>query len=139
MLEFLERHGLTIVAAGAGAALAAIVILAIVTSGPEERILAYVQTVAIIIAFPLLLWRSIIAGRHADSAARQAGAASDTERETRFVRGVELLGNENPAARHAGMQMLRRLSREEPALYDEVVGEVLALAGESPPAEAGDG
>ena len=139
MLEFLDRHGLTIITAAAAAALIAIAILAVAIDDPAPAILDYVQAVAIIVAFPLLLWRSIIASRQAEAARRQARTASEAERETRFVRGVEMLAGNSPAIRHAGTQMLRRLSREQPALYDDVVSEVLDLAGDSSAVEPEDG
>ena len=139
MLEFLDRHGLTIVTAAAAAALIVIAVLAAATSGPVSTILDYVQAVAIIVAFPLLLWRSIIASRQAEAARRQAQTASEAERETRFARGVEMLAGNSPAIRHAGTQMLRRLSREQPALYDDVVSEVLELAGDASAVEPEDG
>ena len=139
MLEFLDRHGLTIITAAAAAALIVIAILAVAIDDPAPAILDYVQAVAIIVAFPLLLWRSIIASRQAEAARRQARTASEAERETRFVRGVEMLAGNSPAIRHAGTQMLRRLSREQPALYDDVVSEVLDLAGDSSAVEPEDG
>ena len=139
MLEFLDRHGLTIVTAAAAAALIVIAVLAAATSGPVSTILDYVQAVAIIVAFPLLLWRSIIASRQAEAARRQAQTASEAERETRFARGVEMLAAEDPATRHAGVHTLWRLARENPDLYYQLVTEVIELAGDFPTVGADDG
>jgi len=139
MLEFLDRHGLTIVTAAAAAALIIIAILALTIDDPAPATLAYVQAVAIIVAFPLLLWRSIIASRQAEAARRQAQTASEAERETRFVRGVEMLAAEDPATRHAGVHTLWRLATESPDLYDQLVTEVIELAGELPIEGAGNG
>lgn len=139
MLEFLDRHGLTIVSVAATAALIVIAVLVAATDGTVSTILSYVQAVAIIVAFPLLLWRSIIASRQAEAARRQAQTASEAERETRFVRGVEMLAAEDPATRHAGVHTLWRLATESPDLYDQLVTEVIELAGELPTEGAGDG
>ena len=139
MLEFLDRHGLTIVTVAAIAALIVIAVLAAATDGTVSTILSYVQAVAIIVAFPLLLWRSIIASRQAEAARRQAQTASEAERETRFARGVEILAAEDPATRHAGVHTLWRLATESPDLYDQLVTEVIELAGELPAEGVDDG
>ena len=139
MLEFLDRHGLTIVTVAATAALIVIAVLAAATDGTVSTILSYVQAIAIIVAFPLLLWRSIIASRQAEAARRQAQTASEAERETRFARGVEMLAAEDPATRHAGVHTLWRLATESPDLYDQLVTEVIELAGELPAEGVDDG
>ena len=139
MLEFLDRHGLTIVTVAAIAALIVIAVLAAATDGTVSTILSYVQAVAIIVAFPLLLWRSIIANRQAEAARRQAQTASEAERKTRFARGVEMLAAEDSATRHAGVHTLWRLATESPDLYDQLVTEVIELAGELPAEGVDDG
>ena len=141
MLEFLERHGLSLVTASAAVAIFAIAIAAAFTDVGSADVRNYGLVTAAIAAVPFAIWRSIVAQRQAESARSQAEAAtaqSELARgqaealrleqiETRFFRSVEMLGSAHRDVRFAGAQMLQRLSVDHPADYHELVEEVLAV------------
>ena len=69
-----------------------------------------VLALAAIIAFPLALWRSIVAERQATTALR--GLLNE-----RYQKGAEMLGNNLLTVRLGGIYALARLAREHPADY----------------------
>lgn len=80
--------------------------------------------IAAIIALPLAIWRSWVAGRQATAALRQASSAqrqADTAHQellnARYQQGAEMLGSNTLSVRLGGIYALRRLSEDHPEIY----------------------
>lgn len=135
ILEELRRErALAGVTAASIAALVCVALLAAVWDGPSSDVRNYGLIVAAIIAFPLAIWRSLVAHRQARAGESQAAAAAEQARladagETaaRMFRAAELLGSDNPAVRLTGVRMLERIADDHPGVYDDLVREILQV------------
>lgn len=133
ILEELRRErALAGVAAAAVAALVCVALLAAIWDVPSSDVRNYGLIVAAIIAFPLAIWRSLVAHRQARAgesqaavAAGQARLADDRETAARMFRAAELLGSDNPAVRLTGVRMLERIADDHPGAYDDLIREAL--------------
>ena len=72
---------------------------------------------AALVAFPIALWRGIVADNQSVAAQSQANAAQQSLRNERYQRGAEMLGNEVLAVRLGGIYALQRLAQEYPEEY----------------------
>ena len=72
---------------------------------------------AALIALPLAVWRSVVAGRQADAAQRQAETAQRSLLNERYQKGAEMLGSADLAVRLGGVYALARLAREHSEDY----------------------
>ena len=81
---------------------------------------------AAIIAFPLALWRSIVAQRQAETAQR------DLLNE-RYQKGAEMLGNDLLTVRLGGIYALARLAHEHTADYHLQIMSLLCAFARNPP------
>lgn len=135
ILEELRRErALAGVLAASITALVSVALLAAVWDGPSSDVRNYGLIVAAIIAFPLAIWRSLVAHRQARAgesqaavAAEQARLAGDRETAGRMFRAAELLGSGNPAVRLTGVRMLERIADDHPGAYDDLVTEILQV------------
>ena len=135
ILEELRRErALAAVLAASVAALVCVALLAALWDGPSSDVRNYGLIVAAIIAFPLAIWRSLVAHRQARAGESQAAAAAEQARladagETaaRMFRAAELLGSDNPAVRLTGVRMLERIADDHPGVYDDLVREILQV------------
>ena len=135
ILEELRRErALAAVLAASVAALVCVALLAAFWDGPSSDVRNYGLIVAAIIAFPLAIWRSLVAHRQAragesqaEAAAEQARLADEGETATRMFRAAELLGSDNPAVRLTGVRMLERIADDHPGVYDDLVREILQV------------
>ncbi len=80
--------------------------------------------IAAVIALPLAIWRSWVAGRQATASLRQATSAqrqADTSHQellnARHQQGAEMLGSDVLPVRLGGIYALRRLSEDYPEIY----------------------
>ena len=135
ILEELRRErALAAVLAASIAALVCVALLAALWDGPSSDVRNYGLIVAAIIAFPLAIWRSLVAHRQAragesqaEAAAEQARLADEGETAARMFRAAELLGSDNPAVRLTGVRMLERIADDHPGVYDDLVKEILQV------------
>ena len=135
ILEELRRErALAAVLAASVAALVCVALLAALWDGPSSDVRNYGLIVAAIIAFPLAIWRSLVAHRQAragesqaEAATEQARLADEGETAARMFRAAELLGSDNPAIRLTGVRMLERIADEHPGVYDDLVREILQV------------
>ena len=72
---------------------------------------------AALIALPLAIWRSTVAGRQADTAQEQSGIAQRGLLNERYQKGAEMLGSRVLAVRLGGIYALQSLASEDPTQY----------------------
>ena len=72
---------------------------------------------AALIALPLAIWRSTVAGRQADTAQQQSAIAQRGLLNERYQKGADMLGSEKHTVRLGGIYALARLAREHPGDY----------------------
>ena len=82
---------------------------------------ATIRNVGLIIvaltAFPLAIWRGIIADKQSAATHRQADMAQLGLRNERYQRGADMLGNKELSIRLGGIYALQRLAEEDPEGY----------------------
>ena len=72
---------------------------------------------AALIALPLAIWRSTVAGRQADTAQQQSGIAQRGLLNERYQKGAEMLGSRVLSVRLGGIYALQSLASEDPTQY----------------------
>ena len=72
---------------------------------------------AALIALPLAIWRSTVAGRQADTAQQQSGIAQRGLLNERYQKGAEMLGSRVLSVRLGGIYALQSLASENPEQY----------------------
>ena len=72
---------------------------------------------AALIALPLAIWRSTVAGRQADTAQEQSGIAQRGLLNERYQKGAEMLGSRVLSVRLGGIYALQSLASEDPTQY----------------------
>ena len=72
---------------------------------------------AALIALPLAIWRSTVAGRQADTAQEQSGIAQRGLLNERYQKGAEMLGSRVLLVRLGGIYALQSLASENPEQY----------------------
>ena len=72
---------------------------------------------AALIALPLAIWRSTVAGRQADTAQQQSGIAQRGLLNERYQKGAEMLGSRVLSVRLGGIYALQSLASENPKQY----------------------
>ena len=72
---------------------------------------------AALIALPLAIWRSTVAGRQADTAQQQSAIAQRGLLNERYQKGADMLGSKKQTVRIGGIYALARLAREHPGDY----------------------
>lgn len=70
-----------------------------------------------LVALPLAVWRSVVAGRQAKTAQQQAETAQQGLRNERYQKAAEMLGSGVLTVRLGGIYALRRLAEEHPKEY----------------------
>lgn len=100
--------------------------------------------IAAIIALPLAIWRSWVAGRQATAALRQASSAqrqADTAHQellnARYQQGAEMLGSNILSVRLGGIYALRRLSEDHPEIYHIEIMRLFCAFARNPTGDAG--
>ena len=91
--------------------------------------------VAGMIALPLALWRSWIAGRQANAALSQAEMAQQGLLNDRYQKGTELLSNDVLSVRLGGIYALQRLAEEHPIQYHIPIMELFCAFVRNPTKE----
>ena len=71
-------------------------------------------TIAGSVAFPLAIWRAIVADRQASAAQQQADSARQSLLNERYQQGADMLGNEVLSVRLGGIHTLKHLADEHP-------------------------
>ena len=69
------------------------------------------------VAFPLAIWRGIVADRQASAAQQQSDSARQSLLNERYQQGAGMLGNEVLSVRLGGIYTLRHLADEHPEQY----------------------
>ena len=95
---------------------------------PNETLRNLGLVIAGVIAFPIAIWRAVVADRQSRAAQEQANSAnehSETAQQgllyDRYQRGASMLGDEKLAVRLAGIYALQRLAGEDREQYDEQI------------------
>ena len=73
--------------------------------------------VAGLVAFPLAIWRALVADRQASAAQRQTATAQQGLLNERFQKGADMLGSDNLSVRLGGIYALQSLALEYPEQY----------------------
>ena len=90
---------------------------------------------AALIALPLAIWRSTVAGRQADTAQQQSGIAQRGLLNERYQKGAEMLGSRVPSVRLGGIYALTRLAREYSGDYHTQIMRLFCAFVRNPTAE----
>ena len=95
---------------------------------PNETLRNLGLVVAGVIAFPIAIWRAVVADRQSKAAQEQANSAVEQSKiaqqgllHDRYQRGADMTGHANLAVRLAGIYALQRLAKENPQQYDEPI------------------
>ena len=100
-----------------------------VLHGDEDSVSTTVRNIGLVVggieAILVAIWRSVVSGRQADTAA-------GTLLNERYQRGAEMLGDKSLPVRLAGIYALRRLAIEHPVDYHVQVMELLCAFVRNP-------
>lgn len=110
-------------------------------SGNSEVIRDIALTLAAIIGFPLVFWRTLATHRQSKAALQQADTASerhrqqtDADRQQRitetFARAIDQLGSEKVEVRVGGIHALARIARESPRDHWPIIETLTAFVRE---------
>ncbi len=107
---------------------------------PNETLRNLGIIIAGVIAFPIAIWRAVVADRQSRAAQEQANSANeqtDTAQQgllhDRYQRGAQMLGDEVLAVRMGGVFVLMRLADEFPNQYHVEVMKTLCAFVRNPP------
>ena len=84
---------------------------------PNETLRNLGLVIAGVIAFPIAIWRAIVADRQSRASLRQAKIADEGFLFDRYQRGAEMLGSETLSVRLAGIYSLEQLAKDDPEQY----------------------
>ena len=93
--------------------------------------------IAAIVALPLAIWRSWVAGRQATAALRQSDTAHQELLDARYQQGAEMLGSSALSVRLGGIYALRRLSEDHPEIYHIEIMRLFCAFARNPTGDAG--
>ena len=87
------------------------------------------------LAFPLAMWRAVVADKQASSAQHQAAIAQQGLLNERYQKAAEMLGNERLFVRLGGVYALQALIEEYPEQYYVSCMRLLCAFVRTPPAD----